>query len=508
MKKTKIIKHILLFIILFIIILLFFSTFWATNTFAFINFDEILFQLTSPIKSTESSILIGFLLNSLLITIIVTIIVYLLLKELYQLLSYNKYEIQIKIFSKKINFYIKSIVIKTLLSILIVLLSLGVIYYCLNKITLINYIKSQREASTFIEDNYVDPDDVEITFPDNKKNLIYIYVESLESTYFSKDLGGESETNYLNSITNTTRNNINFSDTDKIGGAIGVPGTTWTTGAIVAHTSGLPLKINSEMTNDSKVSKMLEGATTLGDILHKEGYNQMFMIGSDKNFGNRGIYFKEHGKFKIYDYYTAIKKGKIDKDYYVWWGYEDSKLFEYAKEELLNLSQKDKPFNFTLLTANTHTEDGYTESNCSKQYNSKYLNSIVCSIDQVEKFIEWIEKQEFFDNTTVIVVGDHISMQPNLYPDDTKRRIYNLFINSSKKPKNSKNRQFTTMDLFPTTLSSMGVEIEGNKLGLGTDLFSNEKTLMEELGEYEFNQEISKYSKFYIDKLLNKKSTD
>ena len=115
MKKTKIIKHILLFIILFIIILLFFSTFWATNTFAFINFDEILFQLTSPIKSTESSILIGFLLNSLLITIIVTIIVYLLLKELYQLLSYNKYEIQIKIFSKKIKFYIKSIILKTIL---------------------------------------------------------------------------------------------------------------------------------------------------------------------------------------------------------------------------------------------------------------------------------------------------------------------------------------------------------------------------------------------------------
>ena len=99
-------------------------------------------------------------------------------------------------------------------------------------------------------------------------------------------------------------------------------------------------------------------------------------------------------------------------------------------------------------------------------------------------------------------------MQPNLYPDDTKRRIYNLFINSSKIPQNSKNRQFTTMDLFPTTLSSMGVEIEGNKLGLGTDLFSNEETLMEKLGEYEFNQEICKYSKFYIDELLNKKSTD
>ena len=161
-----------------------------------------------------------------------------------------------------------------------------------------------------------------------------------------------------------------------------------------------------------------------------------------------------------------------------------------------------------MLTANTHTEDGYVESSCTANSGNHYLDSVSCSSEQIENFIEWIKNQDFYDNTTVILVGDHISMQPDLYPSDTKRRIYNVFINSAKKTTNNKNRMFTTMDLFPTTLSSLGVEIEGDKLGLGTDLFSNKKTLIEEIGEYEFNIEISKRSDFYQNNLLyNKKST-
>ena len=34
------------------------------------------------------------------------------------------------------------------------------------------------------------------------------------------------------------------------------------------------------------------------------------------------------------------------------------------------------------------------------------------------------------------------------------------------------------MDMYPTTLAAMSIKIEGNKMGLGTNLFSNEKTLL------------------------------
>ena len=51
--------------------------------------------------------------------------------------------------------------------------------------------------------------------------------------------------------------------------------------------------------------------------------------------------------------------------------------------------------------------------------------------------------------------------------------------------------------MFPTTLASMGVNIEGNKLGIGTNLLSEEITLIESLGVDLFERELSKKSKLY-----------
>ena len=56
------------------------------------------------------------------------------------------------------------------------------------------------------------------------------------------------------------------------------------------------------------------------------------------------------------------------------------------------------------------------------------------------------------------------------------------------------------MDMFPTTLAAMGFKIKGDRLGLGTNAFSKEKTLAEKMGYDDFNAELEKYSQYYIDK--------
>ena len=48
--------------------------------------------------------------------------------------------------------------------------------------------------------------------------------------------------------------------------------------------------------------------------------------------------------------------------------------------------------------------------------------------------------------------------------------------------------------MFPTTLSAIGADIEGDRLGLGTDLFSSTPTLCEELGEDLYKEELEKSS--------------
>ena len=56
------------------------------------------------------------------------------------------------------------------------------------------------------------------------------------------------------------------------------------------------------------------------------------------------------------------------------------------------------------------------------------------------------------------------------------------------------------MDLFPTTLGALGAQIEGERLGLGTNLFSNRETLSEERDDFE--QESMRYSNYYYQYLI------
>ena len=56
--------------------------------------------------------------------------------------------------------------------------------------------------------------------------------------------------------------------------------------------------------------------------------------------------------------------------------------------------------------------------------------------------------------------------------------------------------------MFPTTLASIGVEIEGERLGIGTNMFSGEKTLVESDGFDKVNEELANRSNFYNNNIL------
>lgn len=82
-----------------------------------------------------------------------------------------------------------------------------------------------------------------------------------------------------------------------------------------------------------------------------------------------------------------------------------------------------------------------------------------------------------------------------------ERRVYTAYINAGK-AKSDKERKYTTFDDFPTTLAALGVQIEGNRLGLGTNLFSTEKTLTEIFGIEKENSELKHRSKL-LDQLAD-----
>ena len=81
--------------------------------------------------------------------------------------------------------------------------------------------------------------------------------------------------------------------------------------------------------------------------------------------------------------------------------------------------------------------------------------------------------------------------------DSYQRMVYNCILNSATDTKLTKKRQFAAVDLFPTTLTAMGCQIEGDRLGLGTNLFSSSPTLIEKMGFKRFDDELAKSSDYY-----------
>ena len=342
-----------------------------------------------------------------------------------------------------------------------------------------------------------------LIFPDQKRNLVYIFLESMENTFADTSAGGSIITDYIPELTALANENISFSNADGPGGALSYAGTTWTASAMVAQTSGVPVKIP------------MRAANAYGVIICRycwsvnskaEGYNQTLLLGSDAQFHGRESYFTQHGNYDILDLQSLKKAGRLAEDYREWWGFEDEKLFAYAKEELERLYSEGRPFNLTMLTADTHFPDGYTCRLCRDEHDEPYANVLSCSSRQVNDFVSWMKTQPFYEQTTIIITGDHLSMDAdflqNIDPDYV-RTTYNCIINAPIDPIQTKGRQFGTFDFFPTTLAALGVQIEGDRLGLGTNLFSDQLTLTERYGFDALDYELQKNSEFYNTAFIN-----
>ncbi len=387
-----------------------------------------------------------------------------------------------------------------------VLSFIGCIIYALAKFGIVEYIINQFRTTDLYEKYYVDGKNVNIAFPEKKRNLILLYVESMETTYTSKENGGGYATDLIPEISALAKEHLNFSHQEQLGGAHVVAGTGWTTGGLVGQSAGVPLCVPAKTPVFKDNTDFLPGAYTLGDILEKEGYAQEFLIGSDAPFGGRKFYYDKHGKYEIFDIKEAKKQGRLADDYRVFWGYEDQKLFDFAKEEITKLANCGKPFNFTMLTVDTHHPYGYVDRNYQKEYPEQLSNIIRGTSRKVGAFMEWLKEQPFYEDTTIIITGDHISMAAEYingtYDKNYKRTVMNAFVHSVEQTTNNKNRQFTSFDMYPTILAAMGAKVEGDKLGLGVNLFSEHKTITEEMGVTKLDQELRKQSKYFNEQIV------
>lgn len=382
--------------------------------------------------------------------------------------------------------------------------------YAIKELCLIEVYTAYFDQSTFIQKEYVKPQAINLQFPRQKKNLIHIYLESIENSYFDQANGGYMKENLMPDLMNLAKEGIHFSSNNKFGGPIQTYGSSWSVAAMVNMSSGLPLKIPMDGNNYGKTGQFLPGAVMIGDILQEQGYNQTIMFGADADFGGLTSFFKTHGNYHIFDVKYARKFGLIPPNYNVWWGFEDNKLYEFTKQELTRLASLNQPFNFTMENADTHFPDGFVEPDMPKLYTSQYANVIHYSQKQVVDLVRWIQQQPFYKDTVIVLTGDHPSMDKKFFENfdpNYPRTTFNLILNADfpNQTFSTKNRQYAPYDYFPTILASMGVKIKDERLGLGVNLASSQPTLIEKYGLKKVNQELSKNSRYYNNEFVDEK---
>ena len=181
-KQKKIlrkVKVILQYVFIFLSLLIATTVAWVFRTWKGLTMEEVVFQIQAPTTGTDSGIISSFILTCPLISIVLTLVILLLHKRLGK---------------------IKDIAVLGLMVAFLAVAAFSV-GYMWNRLDITAYAKNQTTESTFIEDNYADPKEVELTFPEKKRNLIYIFLESFEQTFASAEYGGFQEENLIPNLT-------------------------------------------------------------------------------------------------------------------------------------------------------------------------------------------------------------------------------------------------------------------------------------------------------------------
>lgn len=343
------------------------------------------------------------------------------------------------------------------------------------KIAQIALISPQYD--TFIESHYAPFYKLENK---QKRNLILILAESFEALPEQYQNGGYSNilangSNAKELTPNLYRlNEVNFSRTSGFGGHLQTPNTGWTIAGTVAYLCGFSIGYNFPINLNVKC---------LGDILKEAGYDSLALLGYYGSFSHTNTFLNNQAiKVLDLDDYKDFDKQTMGG----FWGLKEYFIFEWAKEQLNEIKP---PFALIIPTIDTHSRSGFVDRKHCKEFlgiaNDPIFDAFKCSDKIISSFINWAKKQDFYKNTTIVILGDHLFYGS----DPSEMMIFNSFINAKFSRKISdeiiKNRLLSHHDMGVLVLDSIGFEVV--EFGLGRNpLYA--RTLLEIYGDDFYNR--------------------
>jgi phosphoglycerol transferase len=322
------------------------------------------------------------------------------------------------------------------------------------------------------------------------KNLILIYVESLETSYSNKSIFGADMLAPLSGL-----GGVSF------GRYRQAPGTGWTIAALVATQCGVPLKrvtVYDENTQGEVLNSFLPNAKCLSDILSEHGFRNVFIEGGSETFAGKGKFLRGHHYDEIYGREDWLRQG-ISPEEMNGWGLFDDDLFAAAKRKLRELEEGSAHFNLTLLTVDTHEPAGFLSRSCAQRGHQGFEGVVQCTADEVASFVRFVEESGYLANTNIVIIGDHLARKNPLSEKLgtlPERYVYNTFISDHPPAKNRED--LVHFDMLPTILEFGGFDVAGNRMGLGYSAFNPQEQMPSAERFREMQQSLMNRSEAYL----------
>lgn len=301
-----------------------------------------------------------------------------------------------------------------------------------------------------------------------KKNIVYIWLESVEATYLDESIFP----GLMPNISSYLRHVLSFGDIRQFAG------DSWTIGGLVSSQCGVPLTSYSGGNSYAGIDSFLPGATCLGDVLRQSGYHLEYYGGSASNFAGKGNFFRTHGFDGVFGL-DELKEHIPDAERISRWGLYDDDLFDIIIEAFSRLYQRDEPFGLFALTLDTHHPRGHPSKACAntryKDGSNAILNAVHCVDKLLFDLVSEINELDTRDDTIIVVSSDHLAM-PNTATEmlkTGKRRNLFFVLNSGMKQQRV-DKQGVLYDIGPTVLDILGSDQK--RLGFGTSLLDSMST--------------------------------
>lgn len=323
-----------------------------------------------------------------------------------------------------------------------------------------------------------------VSRPARQKNLIIVYMESVERTY-----------RYFPTTQASFAPLAEIEDRGLAFTGIGqVTGTHFTAGGLVASQCGVPLlpkgmfnvrkKLREGVNLDMGFEDFLGRVECLGDILVGDGYNASYMNGSELAIFAKGDFFRTHKYQRVFGR-DSLPNPALEPRQNIW-GLDDDYIFEKARQEIAYLSKQDKPFLLSMLTVATHGPDAFVDTQCKYPpvADSMIPAAIQCTGDHVQSLVDEVDRLGLTDDTIIVVMSDHLAMANTLKPsfDAFTGDRHNFFTVLGAGQQGKISKPGTTLDVYPTILELLGYRLEDGRANMGVSLVSSLPTLATRLG--------------------------